>query len=265
MITRRTSLLLALGARAFPSWAAAKEFWIAKKPADWSDSDVQQMLSRSPWAKEAMVSFNPAQVGGEGPGGGRGGRGGAGGGMGGPGGMGGGRGMGGQGMGGPGGDPGGPGGRAGADTGDPDVGMRPPQFRALVRWETALPVTEATRKQPPAEAAEFHIISVGGMPMMGAGRRGRGGAEGPVDETERRREMLERMKESTQLQRKGKDPIYPAQVAQAQGGLIFSFARDFQPIKLEDKEVTFLSKAGPLELKVKFPLKDMVYNGQLAL
>ncbi|MSV36404.1 MAG: hypothetical protein EXQ47_12530 [Bryobacterales bacterium] len=145
------------------------------------------------------------------------------------------------------------------------MGNRPPQFKALVRWESAMPVSEAMRKQPPAEAEEFHVISVSGMPMMGAGRRGQAAAGGPADEAERKREMLERMKESTQLQRKGKDPIYPAKVAQAQGGLIFAFARDFQPIKLEDREVTFLSKMGPMELKVKFALKDMVYNGQLTL
>ena len=263
MTSRRTALLLALGAPALRSWAAGKEFWTDKKPADWSNGEIQQMLSKSPWAKEVMVSFNPGQMGGQGGeprGGGRGGRVG-GGGMGGGGAMGGGQGIGGQGMGGPG---GGMGGRGGAETGDPEVGNRPPQFRALVRWESAMPVSEAMRKQPPAEAAEFHVISVSGMPMMGAGRRGPA-AGGPIDEAERKREMLERMRESTQLQRKGKDPIYPATVAQAQGGLLFAFARDFQPIKLEDREVTFVSKMGPMELKVKFALKDMVYNGQLTL
>jgi hypothetical protein len=251
---------LTVGAPALPSWAAGKDFWNGKKPADWSDGEIRQMLSKSPWAKEVIVSYNMGQMGGGGAEGRGGGRGARGGGMGG-GGMGAGGGIGGEGMGGAG---GGMGGRGGGGMGDAEMAARAPQFKALVRWETALPVVEATKKQLPGEAAEFHLISVSGMPMMGMGGRG-ARAGGPQDAAERRREMFERLKESTQLQRKGKDPIYPSRLGQAQGGMLFAFARDFQPIKIEDKEVTFLSRMGPMELKVKFALKDMVYNGQLTL
>jgi hypothetical protein len=55
------------------------------------------------------------------------------------------------------------------------------------------------------------------------------------------------------------------QVAQAQRLMLFLFPYTTQPIKPEDKEVTFLTKMGPMELKVKFALKDMMYKGQLTL
>jgi hypothetical protein len=36
-------------------------------------------------------------------------------------------------------------------------------------------------------------------------------------------------------------------------------------ITLDDKTVTFVTKLGPIDVKVKFTLKDMVYQGKLAL
>lgn len=46
---------------------------------------------------------------------------------------------------------------------------------------------------------------------------------------------------------------------------VFFFARQRNPITLEDKEVTFHSRYGAIELKTKFTLKDMVYQGKLEL
>ena len=37
------------------------------------------------------------------------------------------------------------------------------------------------------------------------------------------------------------------------------------PISLADKEVIFLTRIGPLQLKVKFVVKDMQYHGQVSL
>lgn len=81
--------------------------------------------------------------------------------------------------------------------------------------------------------------------------------------------MAAALKTSTQLERKGKDPINPelVEVVETQGGpvYVFLFARTGQPIALEDKEVTFHAKAGAMELRAKFVLKEMQYEGQLAI
>ena len=48
-------------------------------------------------------------------------------------------------------------------------------------------------------------------------------------------------------------------------GIMFLFSRDDHPIKRDDKEVTFQTKLGPLQLKARFVLKDMLYRDQLEL
>lgn len=82
--------------------------------------------------------------------------------------------------------------------------------------------------------------------------------------------MQERLKESTRLERKGKDPIAPdqVQVGQAPDGtsiMMFLFPKTSQPIEAADKEVTFITQMGPLGVKAKFQLKDMMVKGQLEL
>jgi len=82
----------------------AGEFWQDKQPSDWTEKEIQRLVTKSPWAKEAILTMGGGHMGQMDKGGGGiggGGRGmggmGGGGGMGGPGGMGGGGGMGGAG------------------------------------------------------------------------------------------------------------------------------------------------------------------------
>lgn len=150
-----------------------------------------------------------------------------------------------------------------------------PEMKALIRWESALPVSDAAKRQPSAEAADFYVISVTsqmGGGMGGPGGRGNwGGGQGGDRQIpdDRRKEMEERMKENTQLQRKGKDPIHPDRFQRAQtdqGNVtLFFFPRNLQPIDMDDKEVMFVTRLGPMEIKAKFALKDMIYQGKLAL
>src|SRR5579864_4577047 len=63
MLTRRDAIRVALGIpaglSAIPAWAfAAKEFWETKPASEWSSEEVDRMLTKSPWAKEAVVSYN---------------------------------------------------------------------------------------------------------------------------------------------------------------------------------------------------------------
>ena len=82
--------------------------------------------------------------------------------------------------------------------------------------------------------------------------------------------MQERLKDSTRLERKGKDPIAPdaVEMGQAANGssiMIFLFPKGSQPIEVGDKEVTFVTQAGPMGVKAKFALKDMMVKGKLEL
>lgn len=154
-----------------PSWAdvsrllasAPGQFWNERPASEWSERETEQLLSRSPWAKEAEAQFK--MPGGGGPRGG------------------------------------GPGGGADAPAG----GERP------------------DRPDPTAE---------------------------------QRKAMIGTLKQSSALQRKGKDPLAAVRVGELEGSetptLLFYFPRTGDPISLADKEVIFRTRIGPLQLKVKF-------------
>ncbi|PYT19067.1 MAG: hypothetical protein DMG59_01685 [Acidobacteria bacterium] len=243
LMTRRDAILIGLtfpAGIAFP--ASSKDFWNEKPPAEWTPDEIQQLLTKSPWAKEASVSYN---AGPGGMGGGRSGR--SRGGMGGMGGRGGIGGIGGMG-----------GGGRGPSGGSNGGSSMPGQYHAVARWESALPIREATKNKSMQGVAENYVINlIGDLPNMA--RRG-----SDEDESERM-QRLEMLKEYTKLDRKG-DPIYLSNVLPStnNAGTLFYFP-NFEPIKPEDKQVTFVTKMGPIEVKAKFSLKEMVYHGSLAL
>src|ERR1017187_10286700 len=70
MTSRRSFVLLSAAASTTRAFAPG-DFWNDKKAEDWSEKDVQKLLTHSPWAKEVSVDLHMA-----GPGGGTGGRGG---------------------------------------------------------------------------------------------------------------------------------------------------------------------------------------------
>lgn len=49
------------------------------------------------------------------------------------------------------------------------------------------------------------------------------------------------------------------------GGMLFAFPRKELQITPEDKQVTFKTTMGPMEISVKFNLKEMVFDQKLAL
>ncbi len=270
-MTRRSLSLLLCSA----PWLKAADAWKEKKAADWSPTDIKKLGSNSPWAKEALVSMGSGPGrGGPGAessgGGGRKGGGGGGGGMGGGGAMG-----GDMGGGGGGGGRGGGGGGGGMEGGGGGMSGGAPQIKAIIRWESAQPFIDAAKRQRSKEAEKYYIVSATGLPMMDRQPRAQPdgkqaeGKQMPSPE-DRRKAMIARMKESTMLERKGKDPIYPERVEllETNGGgrlLVFLFPREGQAITAVDKEVTFHTKMGAMELKAKFPLKDMTYEGKLEL
>lgn len=245
-------LLLAL---AICAWAA--DFWQTKPYTDWSEKEVQKLLTNSPWSKEVSVAM-PGGGGGAGRGGGR--RGGGGGG--------GGDVSGDTPMSGPATSSGG--GNAGRNASVQELGTPgggAPAINLVVSWRTALPLRQAIVKQKfGAEAGtspdarkmldapqKAYAIVVAGLP----GRMMRNSED-----------MKASLLKNTMLTIKGKEPIAPADLQTGAAGqqmvVVFLFPRT-NPIDAGDKEVEFSSKIGTLTVKQKFKLKDMMFNGKLEL
>ena len=102
-------------------------------------------------------------------------------------------------------------------------------------------------------------ISVSGLPM--APRR--------AGNDDRSSQMLNGLSALTDLERKGKDSIPCSRVEMSKGEdtntLMFYFEPGSAPIQVGDKEVTFNTKIGPLQVKAKFVPKEMMFDGKLAL
>jgi hypothetical protein len=242
-MTRRDVIRIGLGlpgVAALPAWAASsKESWNNKPSSDWTQSEIQDLLSRSPWAKEVTVSDNgPGIDFSRGSGGGGGGNS-------------------------PlpaGGIPGLP---SGPPMGRPFLPQDGPQrFKATVRWDSALPIREAMHVKPSKDFDQTYIIAVtGDLPDMGRIV----GADGQTLDAAR----LESVKQFTRLERKG-SPILLSRMAATPdgypsgGGTLFYFERR-DPILAEDKQVIFVTRVGAYEVKARFNLKDMLYHGKLEL
>lgn len=254
-------------------WAA--DFWESKSYTEWSQKEVDKLMTASPWGQKVSVYMS----GGRGGGGGGGGFGGPGGGAGrGGGGFGGGGGGGGGGFGGAGGGGGGGGGRGGGGRGGggrgggggyggPGGASMAPAMNLFVRWYSSLPVKQAmVRARYGDEAAtaqdavdflarqeNHYVVMVAGLPGRMAGF------------VQRNPDML---KENTMLKRKKKDPINPediqAQAEEETANFFFMFPKT-DAITVDDKEVEFIMKTQRFEVKRKFKLKNMVFEGELSL
>jgi hypothetical protein len=102
------------------------------------------------------------------------------------------------------------------------------------------------------------------MPLLPPPKGGRG--ENVPDPNQG---MLEAIERGTRIERKDKAAIACAHLLTGSGesanDLLLFFPRGADPITAEDKVVTLESRFGPFHLSVKFPLKDMMYKGVLAL
>lgn len=222
---------------------ASREFWESKDPTSWSEEEKRVLLGQSPWAQEGTVRFEverkPSKPY--------------------------------QGVPRPGaGVPGArPGERPGAATSvpigeapppvpRPDTG-RPVQFPVLARWETAKPVRLAGAPELPEGTERFYVVRLLGMPLL------------PPKDTDANpnQAMLEEIKQSSRLVRKDRAAIPCAHLLTGSGDsatqILLFFERGSDPITVGEKIVTLESRFGPFHLSIKFPLKDMVYKGVLAI
>jgi hypothetical protein len=240
--TRRGLLMLASGAGAqswFRLYAGDSEFWNKKDPSQWSSDEIEKMKTKSPWAKPVSVSLRQSGSTGNNsgvgyPGGG---------------------GMGGGGMG---------RGRRGGGMGGP----APIQYHGVVRWVSAKPIQEALKSPIPEGLANSYVISVSGIPIVTGDRQH--SDDGDSDAKGLSQDVLDRIKNLTYLEPKGKSPAQPGTVQQGSAGfetnvLLFGFSHDVLQLTAQDKEVSFTTQLGKLEIKAKFDVQDMMYRKELAL
>jgi hypothetical protein len=133
-----------------------------------------------------------------------------------------------------------------------------------VRWESALPVKQALAKAMlnasigmSADAAKIldlketqYVVSVSGV----SSRLLRGDTS--------------KMQPVALLNIKSKDPIKAENiksVREPSGIVLYMFFPRTTEIVLEDQEVEVVFKVGPIDLKRKFKLKEMVYQDKLEL
>jgi hypothetical protein len=233
MYTRRGFIGIAAASALYGS---NSEFWNKKDPSQWSSNEVDQLTTKSPWAKEVSISA-PADRGDYGqqqptqrrttpsigiPG------------IGGIGGMGGGGGRGRM----------------------PQGGNGVQTFKGTIRWESAQPILDALRSKIPASFENHYVISVSGIPITGRYNR----SEDDPD--------VERLKGVTYLAPQGKRDLQPGIVQQqssSYGSVLFGFSKELLKLGVEDKEVQFTTQFGRLNIKARFVLKDMLYHGELAV
>ena len=246
----------------------AADFWQTKKPTEWTEKEARKLIEGSPWVKETTPKMTDAGMssrgggGGGGRGGGRGGGGGGGGGS----------------MGGGGGADMGAGGGGGPMSGP--AGGQMPQVR--VTFETAMPVAEAKGRIEIQDGfkgvrEEYIVISVSGMRIMGGmgsragGAQAKGKGEPPTPESRKQQQedIQAKLLQLTTLKVRDDKVFQPseAKLQQTVNGqvMLFAFPRKELDLKPEDKSITFKTSMGPVEISVKFNLKEMMYQEKLAL
>lgn len=229
--------------------AARKDFWNTKAPSSWTADEKQTLLFESPWAQGGYVRMELGKK-----------------------------------QTGPGyasnGQPGvdmpdvrpasGPLGVRSVPIGEkvppppkPESGA-PVEFPTLARWETANPVRLAGGPEVPEMTGKFYVIRLRGLPLMPPPKDAAGDAAANPNQG-----ILDAIKEGTVLERKGKPGIRCAHLFTGSGDaatqVLLFFPKEPDPITLADKLVTLECRFLFYHLSIRFPLKEMVYRGQLAL
>ena len=203
---------------------AAANFWDTRTYNEWTEKEVEQMLTDSPWARKmsVVVPIPPRATDDAlaGRGGGRGG-----------------------------------------DEGGRGFPVPSPQLKLVITWRSSQPVRQALIRLPNGattagvdqapllERPPYYMITLAGIPT----RFTRATASAAT---------------TTFLRRGKKAPIALAEGGMQAGGatltLVFAFPRT-DPITLDDKDVEFVTTIGTIEIKKKFTLKELVFNGELDL
>jgi hypothetical protein len=238
-ISRRNLLLAGMTVVASPViqlYGRETDFWNKKDPEQWSQDEIDRLITNSPWAKQIKVAIGSsdrrvpdrgATSGGAGrnigigiPGLG---------GLGIPG-------LGGGGL-----------GRGGA--------ARLPETKVVVRWESAKPVLDALHTKLPSAFADHYVISVSGVPAS---------LDPQHEESD-----LDRMKQLTYLHARAGSAVQPGLLQKLPGAtgatLLFGFSKNLIELSSADGEVIFSTQLGATPVKIGFELKQMLYRNELAV
>ena len=129
--------------------------------------------------------------------------------------------------------------------------MDGPALDLIVRWESALPVRQALAKLKPGpfvdrELTDYVIAVIGAPRSVTGGEVARDGI----------------------LVAKGKPALRSSDVQfiprERTADIFFVFPRS-APLAVDVKDVEFSARIGPLNVRAKFHLKDLVYQGKLEL
>jgi len=267
-LSRRSALTLA-GACLIPwenLWAGS-EFWNKKDPSQWTGEEIDELTSKSPWAKSVTAQYTPGGNGGYGSNGGGYPRGGPG------------IGGGGIGMGMPrsrmgGGYPRGgyPGGRMPASV----------SYKGTVRWESAEPIRAALKSPLPEAFANHYVIGVRDIPLIDDRRQTQTqrptqdpddtDSDSPKlstpDNSTASEQTLDDLKMATSLQPKGREMAQAGVVQQMTTGgtyFLFGFSKEFLDFGKKDYEVIFSTRLGRILVKAKFDPSQMKYHGKMAV
>lgn len=236
------------------------------EPSKWSGPEVYQILNNSAWSK--TVKVNVPSVGAEGlegqngantnsnagalpPGAGR-------------------RGMGG----------GGrvqrtysSGGSAGASGGASNAPRSGPT-EVTIQWQSALVVRMATAKKAgeTVDPAAFkpldeYVIAVIGLPITAVGGPAASADSNNTLSTEEEQRVEENVKNAAAILRPGHEPLKPTKIELDQGKdgrMLIHFSKS-DPIQASEKSVEFRLAMGHSEVRKKFPLKEMEYQGKLEI
>jgi hypothetical protein len=232
-----------------PLTAGNSEFWEKKPPSEWTNEEIDRLITKSPWAKEVNAQYAPGQSNGGGypSGGGYPGGGGNRGPMGGPS-------LGIPGIGGIGFPRGG--GRRGQGGGG-----QASAFHGTVRWDSALPIRDALKSPLPDTFDGHYVLAVSGIPLLDNRDPDSRDADAEDD-------PLDNLKAMTSLQVKGKDYVQAGIVKRQVGTgttLLFGFSKEMLPITKQDGEINFSTQMKRLIVKARFTPKEMLYHGELAV
>jgi len=219
------------------------EIWRGKDYTQWSAEEVNRLLTDSPWAKQGSASFSIPSREEERPV-----------------------------IPPPGASTANMGGTRGVTDGNWDGGVgrniddSAPKLPVTVRWDSALPVRQALLrsrfggqlpepadlKQNLNQPEKDYIVTVIGLLASHQSRD--------------RQRVEKELMGAAKLARTGKAPIRPENVTlDASTSAIQVFFPKTDPIRVDDKEVTFELQFGSIKVVGKFRLKAMTYKGRLEL
>jgi hypothetical protein len=243
------SSLLALSGR--PLFAAS-DFWNKKPASDWSLAEVEQLKTKSPWARKVRGQLMDVRA---------------------------------ERMDRAGSGKASLGGLTGADSNGISTGGKsrggpisnplesapPPSAsqgpEVVVCWQSAPPLLEATKLELPEQFANHYALSVAGIPLSTLAKGLNDGGEAPEDPAARQKAAVDRLLAGTTLTVKGRPPVAADLLVQSQDkqSLIFAFLKPGLALTQDDKEVNFEMSLRTIKVNAKFELKEMVYKGGLAL